>query len=58
MKLMMDENNFSLHIGKWHIAMVESELEINNVSYEDDPDNPIYDFVREIRNLKIQLEAK
>lgn len=45
-----NENNFEFTIGKWHCVMVEDELEINGVGYDerDQADDPTYDFVREL----------
>lgn len=50
----MNENNFTLTIGKWFVAMVNGELEINNCVYDsqDQEDDPTYDFVRELWRLK------
>ena len=48
----MDEDNFEMVIGQWHITMTNGQLTINNCDYEESYDDPTYDFVREIWRLK------
>lgn len=47
---MADKDNFEFKLGKWKVVMANGELEINNISYDqnDQEDDPTYDFVRHI----------
>lgn len=54
----MDEDNFTLTVGKWHIVMAGGELEINDCSYQEDEADPTYDLVREILKLSKMGESK
>lgn len=49
-----DDNNFMLELTapEHTIVMKEGKLEIDNVQYEEDPENPTYDLVREIYRLQ------
>lgn len=48
-----DDYNFKMTVGSWEIIMDGGELFINDVFYEmNNPDDPSYELVREIRRLR------
>lgn len=42
----MDEDNFTFQLDGWTVVMSGGELTINDVGYQEDPEDPTYAMAR------------